>query len=119
MNELNPKEIVHRAGEDEHVETRKLTRSEMKKIVEIEATPMSKEDKKKIKDFNETMSSLLMISKYVVVLNYTTASVKFYKLNKVEDVETWLKDHTDYNESNCYYMTSPKPFEIKIDDVVN
>ena len=111
MNELNSKEIVHRAGEDERIETRKLTRSEMKKIVEIEATPMSEEDKKKIKDFNETM--------YVVVLNYTTASVKFYKLNKVEDVETWLKDHTDYNEPNCYYMTSPKPFEIKIDDVVN
>lgn len=111
MNELNSKEIVHRAGEDERIETRKLTRSEMKKIVEIEATSMSEEDKKKIKDFNETM--------YVVVLNYTTASVKFYKLNKVEDVETWLKDHTDYNEPNCYYMTSPKPFEIKIDDVAN
>ena len=111
MNELNAKEIVHRAGEDGHIETRKLTRSEMKKIVEIAATPMSEEDKKKIKDFNETT--------YVVVLNYATNSVKFYKLNKIEDVETWLKDHTDYNESNCYYMASPKPFEIKIDDVAN
>ena len=35
MNELNSKEIVHRAGEDERIETRKLTRSEIKELDKI------------------------------------------------------------------------------------
>ena len=60
MNELSAKEIVHRAGEDGHIETRKLTRSEMKKIVEIAATPMSEEDRKKIKDFVENHKTVIL-----------------------------------------------------------
>lgn len=59
---------------------------------------------------------------YVVVLDYSNCSVKFYQVNDLDDckgdVEEWLKTFTDYNDSNCYYMFSKQPFEIKINDVL-
>lgn len=55
---------------------------------------------------------------YIVVLNYRTASVKFYRVGKVDDVEEWLKQFTDYDNSYCYYMSSDKPFNIKIDEIM-
>ena len=42
MDELNIKGIIHRAGEEEFTETRKLTRSEIKGLDKIANMPMPK-----------------------------------------------------------------------------
>ena len=45
VDELNTKGIIHRAGEDEFKETRKLTRSEIKELDKIANMPMSEKDR--------------------------------------------------------------------------
>ena len=59
MDELNTKGIVHRAGEKGNTEIRKLTRSELKELVEIAAMPMSEGDKKKINEFMENHKTVI------------------------------------------------------------
>ena len=45
MDKLNTKGIVHRAGEEEFTETRKLTRSEIKELDKIANMPMPEKDR--------------------------------------------------------------------------
>lgn len=45
MDELNTKVIVHRAGEEEFTENRKLTRSEIKELDKIANMPMPEKDR--------------------------------------------------------------------------
>ena len=59
---------------------------------------------------------------YIVVLDYCSACVKTYEQDfknnwQCEDVEQWLCEHTDYKDSQCYYMASKEPIEVIEGDV--
>ena len=45
MDKLNTKRIIHRAGEEEFKENRKLTRSEIKELYKIANMPMPEKDR--------------------------------------------------------------------------
>ena len=45
MDKLNTKGIIHRAGEEEFTENRKLTRSEIKELDKIANMPMPEKDR--------------------------------------------------------------------------
>ena len=45
MDELNTKGFIHRAGEEEFTENRKLTRSEIKELYKIANMPMPEKDR--------------------------------------------------------------------------
>ena len=45
VNELNTKGIIHRVGEEEFIENRKLTCSEIKELDKIANMPMPEKDK--------------------------------------------------------------------------
>ena len=45
MDELNTKRIIHRVGEEEFTENRKLTRSEIKELDKIANIPMPEKDR--------------------------------------------------------------------------
>lgn len=45
MDELNTKGLIHRAGEEEFKENRKLARSEIKELDKIANVPMPKKDR--------------------------------------------------------------------------
>ena len=45
MDKLNTKGIIHRPGEEEFKENRKLTRSEIKKLDKITNMPMPEKDR--------------------------------------------------------------------------
>ena len=45
VNKLNTKGIIHRAGEEEFTENRKLTRSEIKELDKIANMPMPEKDR--------------------------------------------------------------------------
>lgn len=50
---------------------------------------------------------------YVAVMDYRTGSIKLYTIDGItDDVEKWLRDHTDYSEDECYYMCSTTPINV-------
>ena len=59
-----------------------------------------------------------MINVYIAVMDYSDGKVKMYTVQmapdyQTEDVEDWLNNNTDYNDSNCYYMFSSDEIEVE------
>ena len=59
-----------------------------------------------------------MINVYIAVMDYRDCKIKMYTTQmspdyQTEDVENWLNDNTDYNDSNCYYMCSSDKIEVE------
>lgn len=55
---------------------------------------------------------------YVAVMDYSSGCIKMYTLEltdnwQTEDVENWLYAHTDYNDSQCYYMASENEIGVE------
>lgn len=54
---------------------------------------------------------------YIAVMDYCTASIKMYTTELAKgwietDVENWLHAHTNYNDSQCYYMVNRNEIEV-------
>lgn len=54
----------------------------------------------------------------IAVMDYCSGSIKMYSSSfptgwQTEDVEKWLYDNTDYNDSQCYYMCSENEIEVE------
>lgn len=63
-----------------------------------------------------------MVTVNIAVMDYCCGVIKMYshefkKGYQTEDVEEWLYEHTDYKESQCYYMCSEEEIEIVYPDV--
>lgn len=59
-----------------------------------------------------------MINVYIAVMDYRDCKIKMYTTQmspdyQTEDVEDWLNNNTDYNDSNCYYMCSSDEIEVE------
>ena len=59
-----------------------------------------------------------MINVYITVMDYSSSKIKMYTVQmapdyQTEDVEDWLNNNTDYNDSNCYYMCSSDKIEVE------
>lgn len=59
-----------------------------------------------------------MINVYISVMDYSDGKIKMYTAKmspdyQTEDVEDWLNNNTDYNDSNCYYMFSSDEIEVE------
>ncbi len=55
---------------------------------------------------------------HIAVMDYCSGSVKMYSPElrdeiQNEDVENWLYENTDYDDSQCYYMFSKDEIEVK------
>lgn len=64
------------------------------------------------------MSKFPMINVYIAVMDYSDGKVKMYTVQmapdyQTEDVEDWLNNNTDYNDSNCYFMCSSNEIEVE------
>jgi len=44
-------------------------------------------------------------------------SIEMQKGWQSEDVEEWLYDHTDYKDTQCYYMCSEDEIDVDYPDV--
>ena len=59
---------------------------------------------------------------YVVVIDYSDASVRFFKVELPSDdtdMEEYLTEYYGYKSSTCYYMSSDKPINVEIKGEVN
>ena len=59
-----------------------------------------------------------MINVYIAVMDYRNCKIKMYTTQmspdyQTEDVEDWLNNNTDYNDSTCYYMCSTDKIEVE------
>lgn len=64
------------------------------------------------------MNKFPMINVYIAVMDYSDGKVKMYTVQmapdyQTEDVEDWLNNNTDYNDSNCYFMCSSNEIEVE------
>jgi hypothetical protein len=62
-----------------------------------------------------------MINVFISVMDYSSATIKMYTVRMAsdyvtEDVEDWLYNNTDYNDSTCYFMASTKEIEVEYSD---
>ena len=58
----------------------------------------------------------------VAVMDYCSGCIKMYTIEmkkgwQCTDVENWLYNHTDYKDSQCYFMCSEEEIEIVYPDV--
>ena len=63
-----------------------------------------------------------MVTVHIAVMDYCSGCIKMYsrlfsKHWQSEDVEQWLYKHTDYKDSQCYFMCSEDEIEIVYPDV--
>ena len=59
-----------------------------------------------------------LINVYISVMNYCDGKIKMYTTQmtpgyQTDDVEDWLYNNTDYNNSTCYYMCSSNKIEVE------
>lgn len=58
-----------------------------------------------------------MVTVNIAVMDYGIGCIKMYSVElksdwQSDDVEEWLSEHTDYKDSQCYYMTSEEEIEV-------
>lgn len=63
-----------------------------------------------------------MVTVNVAVMDYCSGCIKMYSVEmqsgwQYEDVELWLCEHTDYKDSQCYYMASKDKIEVVYPEV--
>ena len=63
-----------------------------------------------------------MVTVNIAVMDYCTGCIKMYsslfsKHWQDEDVERWLCEHTDYKDSQCYFMSSESDIDIVYPDI--
>ena len=59
-----------------------------------------------------------LIDVYISVMDYCNGKIKMYTAQmspdyQTDDIENWLNNNTDYNDSNCYYMCSTNEIEVE------
>ena len=58
----------------------------------------------------------------VAVMDYCCAAIKMYSIEmrkgwQSDEVESWLNEHTDYKDTQCYFMASEEGIDILYPDV--
>lgn len=54
---------------------------------------------------------------HIAVMDYCAGAIKMYHPDlgeeiQDENVEDWLHENTDYNDSSCYYMINKEPIKV-------
>jgi len=63
-----------------------------------------------------------MVTVNVAVMDYCTGCIKMYYIEmhegwQCDEVEEWLYEHTDYKDSQCYYMAQEGEIEVVYPEV--
>ena len=63
-----------------------------------------------------------MVTVNVAVMDYCSCCIKMYSIEMQKgwqsgDVEEWLYDHTDYKDTQCYYMCSEDEIDVDYPDI--
>ena len=59
-----------------------------------------------------------LVNVHIAVMDYSNGKIKMYTVQMIpayqtEDIENWLYDNTDYDDSTCYYMCSQNEIEVE------
>ena len=59
-----------------------------------------------------------LVNVNIAVMDYSDGKIKMYTAQmtpgyQTDDIENWLYDNTDYDDSTCYYMCSQNEIEVE------
>lgn len=63
-----------------------------------------------------------MVTVNIAVMDYCSGCIKMYSVEmqkdwQCENVELWLCEHTDYKDSQCYFMARSDEIEVVYPEV--